>query len=117
MSILENFQNLFIEIWQQGIAGINFTQIGLGIVILLLFLYSDIVYGLGILILATHNSVIFVNVLSSVYLNIVLSLLVTDISKSQKSYVYDVSVRNSLFLVLSILISSWCVNSILSSSS
>ena len=38
MSILENFQNLFIEIWQQGIAGINFTQIGLGIVILLLFL-------------------------------------------------------------------------------
>ena len=38
MNILENFQNLFIEIWQQGIAGINFTQIGLGIVILLLFL-------------------------------------------------------------------------------
>ena len=38
MSILENFQNLFIEIWQQGISGINFTQIGLGIVILLLFL-------------------------------------------------------------------------------
>ena len=38
MSILENFQNLFIEIWQQGIAGINFTQIGFGIVILLLFL-------------------------------------------------------------------------------
>ncbi len=38
MSILENFQNLFIEIWQQGIAGINFTQIGLGIIILLLFL-------------------------------------------------------------------------------
>ena len=38
MSILENFQNLFIEIWQQGIAGIKFTQIGLGIVILLLFL-------------------------------------------------------------------------------
>ena len=38
MNVLENFQNLFIEIWQQGIAGINFTQIGLGIVILLLFL-------------------------------------------------------------------------------
>ena len=38
MNVLENFQNLFIEIWQQGIAGINFTQIGLGIIILLLFL-------------------------------------------------------------------------------
>ena len=38
MNVLDNFQNLFIEIWQQGIAGINFTQIGLGIVILLLFL-------------------------------------------------------------------------------
>ena len=38
MNVLENFQNLFVEIWQQGIAGINFTQIGLGIVILLLFL-------------------------------------------------------------------------------
>ena len=38
MNVLENFQKLFIEIWQQGIAGINFTQIGLGIVILLLFL-------------------------------------------------------------------------------
>ena len=38
MNILENFKNLFIEIWQQGIAGINFTQIGVGIVIFLLFL-------------------------------------------------------------------------------
>ncbi len=38
MNVLENFKNLFIEIWQQGIAGINFTQIGVGIVILLLFL-------------------------------------------------------------------------------
>ena len=38
MNVLENFTNLFIEIWQQGIAGINFTQIGVGIVIFLLFL-------------------------------------------------------------------------------
>ena len=38
MNILENFKNLFIEIWQQGIAGINFTQIGIGIIIFLLFL-------------------------------------------------------------------------------
>ena len=38
MNVLENFKNLFIEIWQQGIAGINFTQIGIGIVIFLLFL-------------------------------------------------------------------------------
>ena len=38
MNVLENFKNLFVEIWQQGIAGINFTQIGVGIVIFLLFL-------------------------------------------------------------------------------
>ena len=38
MNVLENFTNLFVEIWQQGIAGINFTQIGVGIVIFLLFL-------------------------------------------------------------------------------
>ncbi len=38
MNVLENFKELFIEIWQQGIAGINFTQIGVGIVIFLLFL-------------------------------------------------------------------------------
>ena len=38
MNVLENFKDLFIEIWQQGIAGINFTQIGVGIVIFLLFL-------------------------------------------------------------------------------
>ena len=38
MNVLENFKNLFIEIWQLGIAGINFTQIGVGIVIFLLFL-------------------------------------------------------------------------------
>ena len=38
MNVLANFKNLFIEIWQQGIAGINFTQIGVGIVIFLLFL-------------------------------------------------------------------------------
>ena len=43
MNVLENFQNLFVEIWQQGIAGINFTQIGLGIVILLLFVHQLII--------------------------------------------------------------------------
>ena len=38
MNVFENFKNLFVEIWQQGIAGINFTQIGIGIVIFSLFL-------------------------------------------------------------------------------
>ena len=38
MNVFENFKILFVEIWQQGIAGINFTQIGIGIVIFLLFL-------------------------------------------------------------------------------
>ena len=37
MNILENFKNLFVEIWQQGIAGVNFTQIGLAIAIFLFF--------------------------------------------------------------------------------
>jgi len=34
MNVLENFKNLFLEIWQTGIAGVNFTQIGLAIAIL-----------------------------------------------------------------------------------
>ena len=38
MNLLENFKNLFIEIWQDGIAGVNFSQIGLAIIIFLLFL-------------------------------------------------------------------------------
>jgi len=38
MNLLENFKNLFIEIWQDGIAGVNFYQIGLAIIIFLLFL-------------------------------------------------------------------------------
>ena len=38
MNILENFKDLFLEIWQQGIAGVNFTQIGLAIAIFLFFL-------------------------------------------------------------------------------
>ena len=38
MNVLEQFKDLFIEIWKQGIAGVNFTQIGLAIAILLFFL-------------------------------------------------------------------------------
>ena len=38
MNVLENFKNLFLEIWQTGIAGVNFTQIGLAIAIFLFFL-------------------------------------------------------------------------------
>ena len=38
MNVLEQFKNLFIEIWKQGIAGVNFTQIGLAIGIFLFFL-------------------------------------------------------------------------------
>ena len=38
MNLLENFKDLFLEIWQQGIAGVNFTQIGLAIAIFLFFL-------------------------------------------------------------------------------
>ena len=37
MNVLENFKDLFLEIWQQGIAGVNFTQIGLAIAIFLFF--------------------------------------------------------------------------------
>ena len=38
MNVLENFKDLFLEIWQTGIAGVNFTQIGLAIAIFLFFL-------------------------------------------------------------------------------
>ena len=38
MNVLDNFKNLFVEIWQQGISGVNFTQIGLAITIFLFFL-------------------------------------------------------------------------------
>ena len=38
MYVLENFKDLFVEIWQQGISGVNFTQIGLAITIFLFFL-------------------------------------------------------------------------------
>ena len=38
MNVLEQFKDLFIEIWKQGIAGVNFTQIGLAIGIFLFFL-------------------------------------------------------------------------------
>ncbi len=38
MKVLENFKDLFLEIWQTGIAGVNFTQIGLAISIFLFFL-------------------------------------------------------------------------------
>ena len=38
MNILGNFKDLFLEIWRQGIAGVNFTQIGLAIAIFLFFL-------------------------------------------------------------------------------
>ena len=38
MNVLENFKELFFEIWQKGIAGVNFTQIGLAIAIFLFFL-------------------------------------------------------------------------------
>ena len=38
MNVLENFKNLFLEIWQTGIAGVNFTQIGLAIAIFFVYL-------------------------------------------------------------------------------
>ena len=38
MNNLKSFTELFLEIWQKGIAGVNFTQIGLEIAIFLFFL-------------------------------------------------------------------------------
>ena len=45
MNVLENFKDLFVEIWQQGIAGVNFTQIGLAIAIFL-FLLAQMQLGI-----------------------------------------------------------------------
>ena len=38
MNIFEQFINLFLEIWKEGIAGVNFTQIFIAIFIFFLFL-------------------------------------------------------------------------------
>ena len=38
MNVFENFLDLFIEIWKDGIAGVDFTQIFISIIIFLLFL-------------------------------------------------------------------------------
>ncbi len=38
MNVFENFLDLFIEIWKDGIAGVDFTQIFISVIIFLLFL-------------------------------------------------------------------------------
>ena len=38
MDIFEKFKNLFFSVWQEGILGINFTQIIIGLLIFLVFL-------------------------------------------------------------------------------
>ena len=38
MNVFENFLDLFVEIWKDGIAGVDFTQIFISIIIFLLFL-------------------------------------------------------------------------------
>ena len=38
MEVLNNFKNLFLSVWDQGILGVNFIEIIIGLVIFLIFL-------------------------------------------------------------------------------
>ena len=38
MDVFVNFKDLFLSVWQQGIAGVNFTQVTIAIFILFFFL-------------------------------------------------------------------------------
>jgi MscS family membrane protein len=39
MNVLENFKNLFIDVWQDGVSGINISEIIIALVIFTFFLF------------------------------------------------------------------------------
>ena len=39
MNVLENFKNLFIDVWKEGVSGINISEIIIALVIFILFLF------------------------------------------------------------------------------
>ena len=39
MNVLENFKNLFIDVWKEGVSGINISEITIALVIFILFLF------------------------------------------------------------------------------
>ena len=39
MNVLENFKDLFLEVWKNGVSGINISEIIIALVIFLFFLF------------------------------------------------------------------------------
>ena len=39
MEVLENFKDLFIDVWKEGISGINISEIIIALIIFLFFLF------------------------------------------------------------------------------
>ena len=39
MNVLENFKNLFLEVWREGVSGINISEIVIALAIFTFFLF------------------------------------------------------------------------------
>ena len=39
MNVLENFKNLFLDVWQEGVSGINISEIIIALIIFIFFLF------------------------------------------------------------------------------
>ena len=39
MNVLENFKNLFIDVWKEGVSGVNISEIVIALTIFIFFLF------------------------------------------------------------------------------
>jgi len=39
MNVLENFKNLFLDVWKEGVSGINISEIIIALTIFIFFLF------------------------------------------------------------------------------
>ena len=39
MNVLENFKNLFLDVWREGVSGINISEILIALTIFIFFLF------------------------------------------------------------------------------
>ena len=39
MNVLENFKNLFLDVWKEGVSGVNISEIIIALVIFIFFLF------------------------------------------------------------------------------
>ena len=42
MEVLQNFKDLFFDVWTKGISGVNISEIIIAVVIFLFFLFLDV---------------------------------------------------------------------------